>query len=735
MLKIQKGLVSYQGNNDIDCLFGVTDGGKQYYFIDPTDERKLKNGARIATTELVEAIDPNYRRKDGETYHFGIIGEDGTEIIPFVNKTVKPVNDDIVLVVPSKPVSQTVIDANVMRSDPLSATKLVSTPALIKEKLNAKMGNDGRYVFNDQFSEATVCDINGNNLINGEYYSFIGLNNNKLYFSKNTAESEVTEYSLLPTEVQSNVAPTTEGSDIDVSAVDVSTDVVEGALNNASSNEGFTGDEVPHASSNEGFTGDEVPPISLGDDQVVGDAQTEVQPIAPQEGNLTGMFADPAEYSNDGSSMFADPDGYSNDGSSMFTDSDEEASKESVTAETVADTQEGIEAEAKSSEASDEKVLEKVQASAPFADFAIPTVSGNAQAGDESVDADIENNMPEISEDGEETTDTDVENNMPEISEDEEETTEETIEGTKEETTEEEKEEVSKEVIPTKEETVEGETEDKESEEVIPTIEETTEEEKEEVSEEVIPTKETVKEETKEEIEEIPFAEEIVKPAAEEEEEKEAIEEDKDIELDDNVENSDLDNLFDGASEFDKDQAEDGIFKNSGVRADSIEDFDEDIDSIGGFDDRYTSVGYREVSVPSNGNIMNDVAKSLTGLIKQVKELKAANRELEALNSDKDEKIQKLASSRKNYIEKIKAYEQKTELLDSKLRSSENANARLESKVQMLEEVNRQKDRTINAQARELEGQDDLKRLVADASVLLSDDSNYGEDSYYRKAM
>ena len=699
MLKIQKGLVSYQGNNDIDCLFGVTDDGKQYYFIDPTDERKLKNGARIATTELVEAIDPNYRRKDGETYHFGIIGEDGTEIIPFVNKAVKPVNDDIVLVVPSKPVSQTVIDANVMRSDPLSATKLVSTPALIKEKLNAKMGNDGRYVFNDQFSEATVCDINGNNLINGEYYSFIGLNNNKLYFSKNTAESEVTEYSLLPTEVQSNVAPITDGSDIDVSAVDVSTDVVEGALNNASSNEGFTGDEVP--------------PISLEDDQVVGDAQTEVQPIAPSEGNLTGMFADPAEYSNDGSSMFAD--------------SDEETSKESVTPETVADTQEGIEAEVESSEASDEKVLENVQAPAPFADFAIPTVAGNAQAGDESVAADIENNMPEISEDEEETTDTDVENNIPEISEDEEATTEETIEETKEEVSEEEKEEVSEEIIPTKEET-----EDKESEEVIPATDETTEEAKEEVSEEVIPTKETVKEETKEEIEEIPFAEEIVKPA---EEEKEAIEEDKDIELDDNVENSDLDNLFDGASEFDKDQAEDGIFKNSSVRADSIEDFDEDIDSIGGFDDRYTSVGYREVSVPSNGNIMNDVAKSLTGLIKQVKELKAANRELEALNSDKDEKIQKLASSRKNYIEKIKAYEQKTELLDSKLRSSENANARLESKVQMLEEVNRQKDRTINAQARELEGQDDLKRLVADASVLLSDDSSYGEDSYYRKAM
>ena len=41
-MKIQKGEVSYQGSNDIACLFGVTDDGKQYYFLDATDEKKLK---------------------------------------------------------------------------------------------------------------------------------------------------------------------------------------------------------------------------------------------------------------------------------------------------------------------------------------------------------------------------------------------------------------------------------------------------------------------------------------------------------------------------------------------------------------------------------------------------------------------------------------------------------------------------------------------------------------------
>lgn len=224
-MKIQKGIVKYKDRNDIECNYGVTEYGKQYYFLGDED-KPLKNGNRIASTALVEAIDPMVKASN-----VGLIDDLGNVVIPFENRTIKLINDDIILVEKAQPVTQSVIDAINLKNDPAEATRLVSTPATIKGKLNAQMGPEGRYFFNDQFSEATVCDINGNNLVNDEYYSFIGMANNKLYFSKNTENSEITEYSMLPPEVQSDITPANDTKEIDVSEVEVSKDVVEDALN------------------------------------------------------------------------------------------------------------------------------------------------------------------------------------------------------------------------------------------------------------------------------------------------------------------------------------------------------------------------------------------------------------------------------------------------------------------------------------------------------------------------
>lgn len=224
-MKIQKGIVKYKDRNDLSCTYGVTDDGKQYYFLGE-DASLLKNGNRIVSTALVEAIDPMVKASN-----VGLIDADGHEIIACENKSIKTINEDIILVEKAQPVSQSVIDATNLKSVPAEATKLVSTSATIKGKLNAQMGPEGRYFFNDQFSEATVCDINGNNLVNDEYFSFIGMANGKLYFSKNTEDSEITEYSILPPEVQSDVTPTNDTNEIDVSGVEVPKDVVESALN------------------------------------------------------------------------------------------------------------------------------------------------------------------------------------------------------------------------------------------------------------------------------------------------------------------------------------------------------------------------------------------------------------------------------------------------------------------------------------------------------------------------
>lgn len=104
--------------------------------------------------------------------------------------------ENILLVEPAEAVSENVKEANVLRTDPLAATRLVSTPAQIKEKINSKMTPEGRYILNDQFSEATVTDINGNNLLNNEYYSFVSRDGDKLYMAKNNPETDVVEFSI-----------------------------------------------------------------------------------------------------------------------------------------------------------------------------------------------------------------------------------------------------------------------------------------------------------------------------------------------------------------------------------------------------------------------------------------------------------------------------------------------------------------------------------------------------------
>ena len=196
-MQIKKGTVSYQGSNDWECLYGEVElDGKpvQYYFM---DNGNLPNGNFIASTHLVEAID-----REIQTQNVGMIDSEGNVILPFEHKSIKVIPGDILLVEKSKPTSESVLEAIELKKDPLSATKLVSTPAAIKEKMNVQLGADGRYLFNDQFSEASIFDFDGKNLINDEYFSFVGIANNKLFFTKNIVDAPITEYSIFPAEVR-----------------------------------------------------------------------------------------------------------------------------------------------------------------------------------------------------------------------------------------------------------------------------------------------------------------------------------------------------------------------------------------------------------------------------------------------------------------------------------------------------------------------------------------------------
>ena len=192
-MQIQQGVVRYKDRTDLICNYGITEDGKQYYFL---DNKPLPNGNIIATSLLVEAVDPSVKAA-----HAGVITRDGKVVIPLENKTVKNLGNNVLLVERAVPISKNVLESIGLKNIPDAATKLVTTPATIKDRLMIKMENEGRFVFNDQFSEASIFDYDGKNLIDNEYFSFIGMNSKKIYFSKNTVDSEITEYSLFPEKV------------------------------------------------------------------------------------------------------------------------------------------------------------------------------------------------------------------------------------------------------------------------------------------------------------------------------------------------------------------------------------------------------------------------------------------------------------------------------------------------------------------------------------------------------
>lgn len=238
-LEIKQNNVKYQGRDDYSVLYyDVLDTGKKYFFLDG-ENGKLKNGNVIATTNLKIAINAN---KPEELAEIGVVNQDGQEVIPFDNRRIKRINDDILLAEPVTPVSENVAKALEDRSNPQEATRLVSAANTIKEKVNNSMGANGKFVFNDLFSEATIYDIEGNNLVNGEFYSFVGVNDNSLFLSKNDPEAEIVSLPLNANDLENAsevVAPEDVlESNLDVSEVEVNTDAVEEAFNNeATANE------------------------------------------------------------------------------------------------------------------------------------------------------------------------------------------------------------------------------------------------------------------------------------------------------------------------------------------------------------------------------------------------------------------------------------------------------------------------------------------------------------------
>ena len=789
-MKIQVGQVKYKGRDDYRVVYGTTDAGKIYYFLDDT---ALKNGNRIASTELVEAIDNTFKPS-----HIGIVDESGNEVIPFVNKTVKLISDGILLVEKVEPESDAVKQAISLRNDPTAATKLVSTPAAIKSKISAVMSNEGRYVFNDLFSEAYICDLNAKPLVDG-LYSFIAIDhiNNKIYLSKNNPDEPISEFSIMPTQV--NNTSVSDNNTIDVTSVNVSSDAVENALGNTQVNnteevQAVATDSIPIApivnenvatsdsvvnntvedtvSSANGLDAstsqsnvytpsplatDEVIPPVLPDDLI---AETQDTNQVSQEEIVKDEAALPVDAVNDVENTITaisdstedvvssnDENMNSADNGSSFFDS-----LSSLDTTPVSDEKSD---EIESSESNEiveeesEKPVEENTDDVKDASLATGDVV-NESVSQENNDQEINSALVDINEESENKEENSEEEvaaiddvdtvNENDLSNDEDVSSEEISET----------EEVSdSDKVVDDSDSLDSQDEDEIKLNIGETVPiEEVEGEKQEEKEEVTQSEpvDEVENSDEKEIEEIPIAEaehdEIVTDdGALEEVVAEPVEEidsgytykdlgretESDIYKESNPSYSDS-SIRDYSKEVNKfDKLIDNDYSNYGNLS-SVK-----ADRIDTRDD-YFDIPPMAIQSERQDNIMEAVAKSMTELMRQ-------NREQKVTIIQYHERLKRTESLKNSIAEKAKEQADLIKALSGKVRSLENTITKFETKSQLLESKVQDQDRIIAAQDRELKnlrpqvaGKEELAKLLKDARVLLNDSSEnyeYEDSSYY----
>ena len=789
-MKIQVGQVKYKGRDDYRVVYGTTDAGKIYYFLDDT---ALKNGNRIASTELVEAIDNTFKPS-----HIGIVDESGNEVIPFVNKTVKLISDGILLVEKVEPESDAVKQAISLRNDPTAATKLVSTPAAIKSKISAVMSNEGRYVFNDLFSEAYICDLNAKPLVDG-LYSFIAIDhiNNKIYLSKNNPDEPISEFSIMPTQV--NNTSVSDNNTIDVTSVNVSSDAVENALGNTQVNnteevQAVATDSIPIApivnenvatsdsvvnntvedtvSSANGLDAstsqsnvytpsplatDEVIPPVLPDDLI---AETQDTNQVAQEEIVNDEAALPVDAVNDVENTITaisdstedvvssnDENINSVDNGSSFFDS-----LSSLDTTPVSDEKSD---EIESSESNEiveeesEKPVEENTDDVKDASLATGDIV-NESVSQENNDQEINSALVDINEESENKEENSEEEvaaiddvdtvNENDLSNDEDVSSEEISET----------EEVSdSDKVVDDSDSLDSQDEDEIKLNIGETVPiEEVEGEKQEEKEEVTQSEpvDEVENSDEKEIEEIPIAEaehdEIVTDdGALEEVVAEPVEEidsgytykdlgretESDIYKESNPSYSDS-SIRDYSKEVNKfDKLIDNDYSNYGNLS-SVK-----ADRIDTRDD-YFDIPPMAIQSERQDNIMEAVAKSMTELMRQ-------NREQKVTIIQYHERLKRTESLKNSIAEKAKEQADLIKALSGKVRSLENTITKFETKSQLLESKVQDQDRIIAAQDRELKnlrpqvaGKEELAKLLKDARVLLNDSSEnyeYEDSSYY----
>ena len=789
-MKIQVGQVKYKGRDDYRVVYGTTDAGKIYYFLDDT---ALKNGNRIASTELVEAIDNTFKPS-----HIGIVDESGNEVIPFVNKTVKLISDGILLVEKVEPESDAVKQAISLRNDPTAATKLVSTPAAIKSKISAVMSNEGRYVFNDLFSEAYICDLNAKPLVDG-LYSFIAIDpvNNKIYLSKNNPDDAISEFSIMPTQV--NNTAVSDNNTIDVTSVNVSSDAVENALGNT---------QVNNTEAVQAVATDSIPAAPIVNENVATSdsvVNNTVENTVPSGNGLDASTSQSNVYTP--SPLATDevippvlPDDLiaENQDTNQVAQEEIDTDEAALPVDAVNDVENTMPATSDSTEdvvSSNDENMNSADNGSSFFDSlsSLDTTPVSDEKSDE-----IESS--ESNEVVEEESEKPVEENTEDVKDDSLATEEVVSEGVSQENND---QEINSALVDSNEE---SENKEENSEEEVVAIDDV-----DTVNENDLSNDEAVSSEEISETEEVSDSDKVVDDSAsldsqdedeiklnigetspieevegEKQEEKEEVTQSEPVDEVDNSDEKEIEETPVAEAEHDEIVTDDGaleevvaepveeidpgytykdlggetesdIYKESipSYSDSSIRDYskevnkfdkliDNDYSNYGNLSsvkadridtrDDYFDIPPMAIQSERQDNIMEAVAKSMTELMRQ-------NREQKVTIIQYHERLKRTESLKNSIAEKAKEQADLIKALSGKVRSLENTITKFETKSQLLESKVQDQDRIIAAQDRELknlrpqvEGKEELAKLLKDARVLLNDSSEtyaYEDSSYY----
>ncbi len=173
-MNIQRGLVKDLGYEDTECTYVTGSDGVQYYFVNGT---MLVDNLYVVTPNVKEAVGHE------EYSTLGVLDENCNLIIPCDNKRIELLADRFILVEKTLVEGAEVRASIAVKDDPTQASKYNNDSLNIKRAMENEMGSEGRFVFDDMFSEANLYDFTGKKVLGEDStgFSFIGQVGKDLY--------------------------------------------------------------------------------------------------------------------------------------------------------------------------------------------------------------------------------------------------------------------------------------------------------------------------------------------------------------------------------------------------------------------------------------------------------------------------------------------------------------------------------------------------------------------------